>query len=279
MVAKTDRYINIFDRGRKIIPFNTMDNELRIIITAILAVLGACVASFINVAALRGAKGESFVAGRSRCPKCGAELRWFELIPVISWLIQAGRCRRCKVRISPRYLIVEIVGAASSAMCFVRYGLTWMTPLALVVTLILLAVALFDAGSMEIPNGLVIALIPLAVLSIWAQPGLTLLSRGIGIFTVSLPMLLLALVINGAFGGGDIKLMAVCGFLLGWQNTVLAFFVAVVTAGIIVITLIARGKAKKGAHIAFGPHLCLGVAAAMLYGKEIINWYLRLFGI
>ena len=257
-------------------------NDLFIINTyfiTILAIFGACAGSFINVAALRRSEGLSFISGRSRCPACQRKLRWFELIPVFSWLALLGRCRTCKARVSPRYVLVEIFGAAAASFCFIRYRLTWMTPLALAAAIILLAVAMIDLTSKEIPNGLVIALIPLAVCAIWAQPEITLLSRGIGFFTISIPMLILALFVNNAFGVGDMKFMAVCGAFLGWQSTLLAFFIAVITAGCLSITLILRKKAKRNQKLAFGPHLCLGVMVALLYGGEIITWYLGIYGL
>ena len=257
-------------------------NELQIInayFITILAIAGACAGSFINVAALRRSEGLSFISGRSRCPSCNRKLQWYELIPIFSWLFLLGRCRTCKVWISPRYMLVEVAGAAATAMSFVRYRLTWMTPLAFGVAIILLTVAMMDLTSREIPDGLIIALIPFAIAAIWAQPGVTLLSRGIGLLAVSLPMLILAFFIDGAFGGGDIKLMAVCGAMLGWQCTLPAFFISVVFAGCFSIALIIKKKAKRSAHIAFGPHLCFGVMVALLYGKEIIDWYLTLFGL
>jgi len=256
--------------------------ELQIINTAatsLLAVLGACVASFINVVALRRAEGISWISGRSHCPACGKALAWFELIPVVSWLFLLGRCRACKARIPPRYALVELAGAASSAFCYIRYGLTWMTVLSFGVSVILLTITMIDLTSMEIPNALIIALIPFAVWAIWAMPDVSLLSRGIGMFTASVPMLILALIVAGAFGGGDVKLMAVCGVLLGWENTLLALFIAILTGGVLSISLMLTGRAKKGAHIAFGPHLCAGVMVALLYGKELISWYLGLFGL
>jgi len=252
---------------------------LNIIISVFFAVLGASFASFLNVAALRRAGGLNFVSGRSSCPFCKHTIKWFDLIPVISWLLLRGRCRECKTKISPRYLLVELVGAAIAMLCFIRFWLTWMTPLSLAVAILLYAVALIDLGTQEIPNGLVLALIPFAIASVWAMPEVSLLSRGIGLLTASLPMFILALLIEGAFGFGDVKLMAVCGVLLGWQNTVLAFFIAVVTAGCYSLVIILRGAAKKGAKIAFGPHLFLGVYVALLCGSELISWYLKLFGL
>jgi leader peptidase (prepilin peptidase)/N-methyltransferase len=246
-----------------------------IAVLAFSAVLGACFGSFVNAAALRTAQKESFIKGRSKCPHCEKTLRWTELIPLISYLAQRGRCRGCKKALSPRYLLAELICAATAALCFLRFGFLWMAPLAFGVIVLLLAVTLIDQQTMEIPDGLIIALIPLAAAAIWARPEVTLLERGIGAAAVSIPMLLMALIIKGGFGGGDIKLMAVCGFLLGWQCTVLAFFIALVTG--VCFALIT--KKKKGEHFAFGPFLCIGTAAAMLYGREIISAYLNLFNL
>ncbi|MDR0325905.1 MAG: prepilin peptidase [Oscillospiraceae bacterium] len=239
------------------------------------AVLGACFGSFINAAALRYVKKESFITGRSKCPHCDKVLRWFELVPVVSWLVLRGRCRGCRAKISPRYPLAEAFFALPAALCFYTFGWSWMTLLAFGVCGILLAIALIDLDTMEIPNGLVIALIPLAAAAVWAQPDITLLRRGIGLLVVSVPMLLLALIISGAFGGGDVKLMAVCGFLLGWQNTLFAFFLAL--AGGVVYSLIK--KVDRKAQIPFGPFLCAGTAAAMLYGSEILSAYWELLGL
>jgi leader peptidase (prepilin peptidase)/N-methyltransferase len=245
----------------------------------LLFVLGACFGSFINVAALRFVKKESFIRGRSKCPGCGKTLRWFELVPLINYLALRGKCRACKAPISPRYPLAEALLALLAVLCFVRFGFTWMTPLACCVCAILLAIALIDRDTMEIPDALVLVLIPLAIAAIWAQPEITLLQRGIGFAAVSVPMLILALIIAGAFGGGDIKLMAVCGFLLGWQSVLLAFFLAILSGGGTALVLMLTKKKSKGARIAFAPYLCAGVTAAMLYGREIIGAYLGLFGL
>ena len=252
---------------------------LTIIFTAFFAVLGACIASFANVVALRTSKGESYTTGRSRCPLCNGTLRWYELLPIISWLIQQGQCRHCTEKISPRYLIVEILGAAALGLSFLKYGFSWSFLIAFGVYVILMLIGLIDFTTMEIPDGLVVALLPFAIGAIFAQPEITLISRGIGLLTISLPMLLLAMLIKNAFGGGDIKFMAVIGLLLGWQFTLLAFFIAVVFAGGYALSLIIRKKAKKGAVLAFGPYLCFGTMVAFIYGREILTWYLGLYGL
>jgi len=175
-------------------------------------------------------------------------------------------------------IFFTVIGAVAVGLIFLRYGFSWETLLVMAVSAILLAVAYIDFRTSEIPDILNIALVPLSVLAIWIQPDVSLLSRGVGFFAVSLPMLLLALVISGAFGGGDIKLMAVCGFLLGWQNTVLAFFIALLLGGSYAIHLMLTRKRERDQHMVFGPALCAGVFVALLYGNTIISWYIGLLG-
>jgi len=154
--------------------------------------------------------------------------------------------------------------------------LSWAALLAIAIATILLAISIIDYHTSEIPNALVIAIIPLAIAAIWVWSEVSLLSRGIGFLSISLPMLLAAMAISGAFGGGDIKLMAVCGFLLGWQNTILAFFIALLLGGGWAIYLMVSGKRKRGQQMVFGPALCVGVFLSILYGNEIVNWYISL---
>ena len=105
----------------------------------------------------------------------------------------------------------------------------------------------------------------------------TVLSHGLGALCVSLPMLVLCLAVPGAFGGGDIKLMAAAGLFLGWQATLAAFFLAVVSGGGYGFFLLAAGRARRGDQIAFGPFLCAGIAAALLAGGWLVRRYLALF--
>ena len=249
---------------------------ITIIITITLSFLGASVGSFLNAAALRRADGRGFISGRSHCPTCYQVLKWYDLVPVISWLALLGRCRSCRVRIPPRYPLTELTAAIAFALSFTVYGFAYAALLSLGVAVVLLAVSLIDLSTTEIPNGLVIALVPFAVAAVFVFPEVSVLSRGIGFFTVSLPMLIVAIAISGAFGGGDIKLMAVCGFLLGWQNSLLAFFIAVLIGGGFAVYLLVSGKRGRGEHMVFGPALCTGVFIAQLFGYRIVDWYMGL---
>lgn len=131
-----------------------------------------------------------------------------------------------------------------------------------------------DLRTMRIPNRMTAAMLIPAVLSCAAEPELFMAKRVTGCGAVSLPMFALTLAIPGCFGGGDIKLMAVCGLLLGVPRIFTAAFIAVVTGGCYAVWLLATGRAGRGEHFAFGPFLAVGVMAALLYGTELLEWYL-----
>lgn len=249
-----------------------------LIIYAFLFVAGLCVGSFCNVLIYRIPNKLDFVKGRSFCPACGHTLAPRDLVPVISWLLLKGKCRYCGARISPRYCFVELAGGVLAVCCALRFSFTWAAAVAFIVCMLLVTISLIDADTQEMPDGLTIALAVISVASIWLMPGETIVSRLIGMACVSLPMLLLDFFIPTSFGGGDIKLMAAAGFLLGWQRTLLAFFIGLVSGGAYGIRLLAKKAKGRKDHFAFGPFLAAGIAVSLFFGGEILRWYLGLMG-
>ena len=252
---------------------------------------GAALFSFMNVVAWRLPRGLSPLHGRSVCPQCGATLQAPDLVPVFSWLCLRGRCRHCGARIPARYLLVELLGGVLALCCKHRlgsavaltegfFGLSWAALLGLAVCGILLAVALIDAETQIIPDRLNVALAVCGLLSFAFAPGTlpqTLIDRLIGALCIAGPMLALCFVIPGAFGGGDIKLMAAAGLLLGWRCTLVAAFLAILGGGAWGAWLLARRKADRKDHFAFGPFLCAGIVLSMLWGEALLTWYLQFF--
>lgn len=245
--------------------------------------LGAALFSFMNVVAWRLPRDMDPLKGRSLCPQCGHTLEAPDLIPVFSWLFLRGRCRHCGAPIPVRYFLVEVLGGALALGCTWRYGaayalpdglfgMSWAALLALAVCGVLLSVALIDAETQIIPDRLNAALAVLGVLSVLLSPA-GWLGHLIGALCISVPMFLLCLAIPGAFGGGDIKLMAAAGLFLGWQHTLLAMFLGILGGGGYGIWLLAAKKADKKDHFAFGPFLCVGIVVAMLFGEPILEWY------
>lgn len=249
------------------------------VLYALCALAGACVFSFGNVLVYRVPRGMDFVRGRSACPSCGHELAARDLVPVVSWLALRGRCRYCGAPISARYTVVELVGAVCGVLAAFVWGFAPQALVGFAFLFVLMVIALIDGDTKTIPNGLVIAVAVIGLAGlVWPVADATLLDRAIGVVAVSVPLFLLALA-TGGFGGGDVKLMAAVGLVLGWRLTVLAFFVGVVAGGVYAVWLLARKRVKRTDAIAFGPFLCGGAACALLCGEPLIAGYLSLFGL
>lgn len=247
------------------------------ILTVFIFIIGSSIFSFLNVVIYRLPRKLDFITGRSMCPSCEHTLGAMDMIPVFGWVFLGGKCRYCGEKISVRYPAVELLGGALGVLCLHYYGMNPRMIVAFAFLCILTVVSLIDLDTMEIPFSLVVAAALTGVLSCLFFPEISLVERGIGILCVSLPLYLLTLLIPGAFGGGDIKLMAACGIFLGWKLNLLSLFFAVMGGGIYGIWLLATKRKGKKDHFAFGPFLCAGIAAAMFAGENILDWYLGFF--
>lgn len=254
---------------------------LEALLCALAFMFGACIFSFLNVIVYRLPRKLSFVKGFSMCPSCGQRLKAPDLVPVFSYLFLRGKCRYCKAAIGVRDTLVEILGGVLALLSAWKYIYKEENIAAFVVVFlffcILTVVAFIDKDTMEIPDGCSIAIVLLAIAAAllpMVMPEVSLLSRVIGLVCVSLPMLLVTLAIPGAFGGGDIKLMAAAGLFLGWKLTVVSAAIAVLTGGIYGCWLLAAHKAGRKDQFAFGPFLCAGLGIGVLVGTYVIDWYM-----
>ena len=245
---------------------------------AIFFLLGASIYSFLGVVVCRVPRGESVLRGRSRCDACGKTLSAMELVPCVSFLALRGRCRGCGGKIPLRSFFSELFGGALCVFCaFFFADEPARGALYFACACVLSVVALVDFDTMEIWNGSCIALAALGLAAVWVCPETGLVSRLIGALCISVPMLLVALCIPGGFGGGDIKLMAAAGWLLGWKGAVAAAFFALLGGGGYGAILLARRKAGRKTQFAFGPFLAAGILLALFCGSAVMNWYLGLF--
>ncbi len=193
-----------------------------IICEALLCILlffaGACVFSFLNVIVYRVPKKMSFIRGRSACPACHHELGAADLIPIFSYLLLRGKCRYCGGKIGARDTLTEAAGGAAALFCAIYYGYDGgdyaKAVLVFAFAGVLTVVALMDLDTMEIADGCSIAIVVLTAAGLFFMKDITIGQRLIGMVCISVPMLLLAIAVPGAFGGGDIKLMAAGGLFL-----------------------------------------------------------------
>lgn len=239
--------------------------------------LGLVFGSFLNVCIVRwGAEPkQSVVRPPSRCPRCGAGLRPYENIPVVSWLLLRGRCRSCGLPISAMYPLVELATGAIWAFMAWRYGITLQALGGAVFFTILLGIALTDLRAYIIPDefsvgGLVLGLL-LALAAGIASFGHALLGAASGFAILWLIGWLGAIVFKkDAMGGGDVKMMAMVGAFVGWQGTLVSIFLGAVLGTLIFVPITFF---KRDKLVPFGIFLALGGAAAWLVGPALIGWY------
>ncbi len=237
--------------------------------------LGAIFGSFLNVVIYRLPRHESIVRGSSHCTNCQTPIKPYDLIPIISYLILGGKCRKCHHPISMRYPLIELLTAGCFYLMYQTFGLNYNLIIGLILTTILITITMIDIDTMDIYDRFHIMILGLAIGYLFITP-LPLIEHVIGFFIISALLYVIAY-LTGGIGGGDIKLMAVSGLLLGYKATLVAFFIAVVLGGIVAIGLLVTKQKERGSQIAFGPFLCLGIYFAYLYGNQIFNWYLTLF--
>jgi leader peptidase (prepilin peptidase)/N-methyltransferase len=248
-------------------------------VALLLFVLGCVFGSFITVVAARLPRGEAWIAGRSRCPGCGAEISARDNVPVLSWLLLRGRCRACGERISPRYPLTEVGLGLLWAATYLILGDDDGTQLALGLILcgLLVTITLTDLELRVIPNAVLLFGAVLGVAIVAVSDSSSLDTRLIAALVAGGALFLVALAYPRGMGMGDVKLVAMMGIYLGRAvgPGVLIGFLAGALVG---IAMIARhGSAARKRAIPFGPFLALGGVVGLWFGEDIVDWYLDEF--
>jgi len=239
--------------------------------------IGISIGSFLNVCIYRIPEKKDIVLERSHCMSCGNVLKWYELIPLFSFIIQGGKCRNCKVKLSKQYPLIELLNGLLYIWIFAVKGFEPESILFCICASALVVISVIDWRIYEIPFGCNIVIGVCGAVRIFIDPE-HWHDYVIGFFTVSVLFLIIYLVTKGrGIGGGDIKLMAAAGLLLGWQNILLALMIGSVAGSVIHLTLMKLQKRDR--VLAFGPYLALGIFISMLYGNELIKWYLAFTGL
>lgn len=252
-------------------------------------ILGAIIGSFLNVVSLRYGTGESVVYAGSRCFSCGKRLSWAELIPIFSFLVQKGRCRNCKSKISWQYPIIEVLTGIIFCAVVWKFSLQFnfyslfVIGYWLLITSLLIVISVYDFRHQIIPNGLVYSLITLSFFS----PIITRYSlrvtgydyiTGLAFFSF---FGFLWLVSKGKWMGlGDAKIALGCGWLLGFIKGVIGLLIAFWSGALlgIFLLLFLPKTFKLRSRISFGPFLALGIIIALLFGNNILQIYFNIFG-
>jgi len=256
-----------------------MENLIYILICFVVFMFGASLASFCGVLLHRIPKKEDFLKSRSYCPDCTKTLSWYELFPVFSFLLQGGKCRKCGVRLSPQYIIMELLCGGANLFAFMTLGFRYETLIAFILFPVLVSLSVEDIRKTEIPYWCTgtITVLGLAALVISRMPhmfpSIPWYEHLIGALVISVPFAVFCFL--GAMGGGDVQLTAAAGLLLGWA-IVPAVLIGMIAGGIVGAVIKLR---KKQSTICFGPFLALGIAVGYIYGYDLIEWYAAVFWI
>lgn len=237
--------------------------------------LGLTLGSFLSVVIYRmHARKKGMLWGRSACPRCAHVLRATELVPLLSYLWQAGRCRHCGQSIGWHYPVLEL----STGLMFMAMAGSGLTPLPLYLFygLILLFIFFYDLLYMEIPDEVMLPSIAIALAGA-AYGTIPLGDALMGSVLVSGFFLLQILLSKGKWlGGGDLRIGAFLGLILGWQASLVALFVSYLVGSVISVTLLVTGRLTRKSQVPFGPFLVIGTLTALFYGDLLIQRYLEL---
>lgn len=263
-------------------------------ITLISFIFGSVWGSFLNVCIYRLPQGKSIIFPRSHCPHCRKTLLWYDNIPFVSYILLRGRCRHCHQVISFRYFVVEFLTALLFLSILLKFGLSRELFIYLVFISSLVIATFTDFDHRIIPDVVTYPALVLGLILSTAYPSLqrsiyqwskvcTTSGEGFlasligalsgGIFLYSIGILGKKTFKKEAMGGGDVKLLAMIGAFLGWQLVALTIFISALSGSIAGIIIKLK---REESYIPYGPYLALGAVISLLWGRELINWYLHI---
>ncbi len=270
-------------------------NFIPILIYVFVFVFGTIIGSFLNVVIFRLKDKKDFIHGRSKCRQCKHILKWYENIPLLSFIFLQGKCLKCKSKISWQYPLVELVTGILFLLSFLQVFNNficvecWQAVFLLffywLVISWLILIFVYDAKYFLIPDK--ISIPAMASVFIW-QIILLWVAQDVLILQKLISLILGAVVVGGFFllqfliskgkwvGGGDIRLGVLMGLILGWQYALIALFLSYIIGMLYALVMLTLGKKKMQSKIAFGCFLSTATLIVLLWGEEILNWYLKL---
>ena len=244
-------------------------------------VLGSVIGSFLNVCIYRIPAGESIVHPPSRCPACGSGIRWYQNVPVLSYMLLGGKCASCRIRISLRYPLVEALTGVLFVLVFHHFGLQCATLVYWLFAAALVTITFIDLDHQIIPDVISLPGIAVGFLCSFAVPWLSWTDSLLGILAGGGSLYLVAVVYElltrkEGMGGGDIKLLAMIGAFLGWKAILPIIFISSFMGTLVGVPVMLLKKADGKLAIPFGPFLAAAALFYLFWGPAIINWYLGL---
>ena len=243
--------------------------------------LGACIGSFLNVCIYRIPAGLSIVSPPSRCPQCETKIRWWQNIPMFSWLLLRGKCATCKAKISVRYLLVEILTGLLFLQIFMMFEFHPATLVFWTFAAALVTLTFIDLDHQIIPDiislpGIILGLVTVSLTPLtWSNSILGILLGGGSLWLIAIIYEFLTK--NEGMGGGDIKLLAMIGAFLGWKAILPVIFISSCLGTLIGVPLMLRQGASGKLAIPFGPFLSAAALIWLFWGGLLLRWYFGFF--
>jgi len=242
-------------------------------------ILGLIVGSFSNVCIYRIPKNESIIFPASHCPKCHSPIKPVDNIPLLSYILLKGRCRNCKSKISIQYPIVEFLTGLIYLIFYLIYGLSIQTLIYIILSSALIIIAFIDLNEEIVPDVVSLPGIVIGFIVSFFVPYISFINSGLGVIVGGGIILIIGMAGSVIFkkeamGGGDVKLAAMIGAFLGWRFIIISLFLGFflgALAGIILI--LSKIKSREDA-VPFGPFIVLGSFITLLWGEQIISWYI-----
>lgn len=249
---------------------------------SVLFILGAIFGSFANVVILRLPKGINIALPASHCYSCKQAIRFYDNIPILSWFILRGKCRNCQAPFSFRYCFVEILTGVLFAAAFLKLGWSWLLLEVLVLFFGLVVVSFIDLDHFIIPDKISLPGIAIGLLGGVLNPERAFWDALLGMilgggFLWAIAYVYYLLKKEEGMGGGDIKLLAWIGAILGWKSIPFIILGSSILGSLVGVFLIWKHKGSLKTVIPFGPYIALAAILYLLIGQEIARWYINVF--
>jgi len=249
-------------------------------IEATLFIFGSCIGSFLNVCIYRLPNSLSIVSPPSACPGCREPIRFYDNIPILSYLFLRGKCRYCQTPIAMRYPLVEIMGGLFAVCAYLKFGLSLQALVMFVLIAALIVITFIDLDHRIIPDVISLPGIPIGFAASFFLPDIGYKASLLGILAGGGSLLLVAwayslLTKKEGMGGGDIKLLAMIGAFVGWKGVLLTIFLSSAIGTLCGLAVMVQSGKNMKLAIPFGPFLAIGCLITIFFGNELIFWYLH----
>lgn len=245
----------------------------------VVLITGLCIGSFLNVCIYRVPLEESIAFPGSHCFNCGYELKWYDLVPVLSYALLMGKCRKCKEKISMQYPLIEIANGLLYVAVFFKFGYSIDTLKFMTLVSLMIVIGMIDFKTKYVFTSTTIVGVIVGIVFIivnWIITKEFPKDNVIGAIVGFVPIFLIVVTTHG-MGEGDADIALLCGIFLGAKQTAIMLFFAIILGGIVAgIILLLKLKDKKG-EMAFGPYLAIGSIISLFFGNELLNMYLNYY--